>query len=134
MRKRPKGKPDKDYYAVKVEQLGLLESRYEIGEIDILYGDEVQISEEGYVPYGWQFADEDVCIESAKGAHVNCFGLLTRANEFIYQTTENIITSDFIVEQLDGLSFKISKPTVVVLGQCEGSQGKKGTGDAGILG
>ena len=41
MRKRPKGKPDKDYYAVKVEQLGLLESRYEIGEIDILYGDEV---------------------------------------------------------------------------------------------
>ena len=86
------------------------------------------------MPYGWQFADEDVCIESAKGAHVNCFGLLTRANEFIYQTTENIITSDFIVEQLDGLSFKISKPTVVVLGQCEGSQGKKGTGDAGILG
>lgn len=108
-----------------MEQLGLLESRYELGEIDILYGDEVQISEEGYVPYGWQFADEDVCIESAKGGHINCFGLLTRGNEFIYQTTQNIITSDFIVEQLDRLSFEINKPTVVVLDNAKVHRAKK---------
>jgi len=108
-----------------VEQLGLLESRYEIGEIDILYGDEVQISEEGYVPYGWQFSDEDVCIESAKGGHVNCFGLLSRRNEFIYQMTLDTITSDFIVEQLDNLSFEISKPTVVVLDNAKVHRAKK---------
>lgn len=103
----------------------MLESRYEIGEIDILYGDEMQISEEGYVPYGWQFSDENVCVESAKGGHINCFGLLSRDNEFIYQTTEETITSDFIVEQLDKLSFKISKPTVVVLDNAKVHRAKK---------
>lgn len=92
IRKVVKGKPNKEYYDVKVEQLALLEKRAELGEIDILYGDETQISEEGYVPYGWQFSDENVCIESAKGAHINCFGLLSRDNSFR--------TPDFIIYKL----------------------------------
>ena len=85
------------------------------GEIELFYGDEMQVSQEGYVPYGWQFKDENIAIVSAKGTHMNCFGLLARNNHFIYKTTIGTITSDFIIEQLDRLSFSIRKHTVLVL-------------------
>ena len=88
------------YYKSKVQQLALLEERCESGEIDLLYGDETQVSEEGYVPYGWQFKDENVCIASAKGKRINCFGLLSRNNEFVFETTTQTITADFVIEQL----------------------------------
>ena len=50
---------------------------------------------------------------------------MSRWSEFIYQTTQDIITSDFIVEQLDNLPFEISKPTVVVLDNAKVHRAKK---------
>ena len=73
------------------------------------------MSEEGYVPYGWQFKDESVCIEVAKGQRLNCFGLISRQNQLHYATTEDSITATFVVNQLETLSWQLSKPTVVVL-------------------
>lgn len=67
------------------------------------------------MPYGWQFKDEDVCIEAATGSRLNCFGLISRTNEFIFKTTEQTITASFIFEQLDLLSWDIKKQTIVVL-------------------
>lgn len=43
------------------------------------------------------------------------FGLISRDNQFYYQTSGKKMTADFIVEQLDKFSFAINKPTVVVL-------------------
>jgi transposase len=83
--------------------------------VDLFYGDESQVSPEGYVPYGWQFAEEQVFIESAKGKGLNCFALISRDNRIRYATREESITADFIVEALDRLSWEIVKPTVVVL-------------------
>lgn len=81
----------------------------------LYYGDESSVSETGYVPYGWQFADESVGIPSAHGKHLNCWGLLSRDNKLIFKTTQENINSKFVFEQLDMLSFQIRKPTVVVL-------------------
>ncbi len=67
------------------------------------------------VPYGWQFKDEDVFMPSAKGKGLNCFGLLSRSNRLMFRTTTNTISSDFILEQLEQLSFSIRKVTVIVL-------------------
>jgi len=97
------------------EQLQLLEAQSEKGAIDLYYGDETKVSEEGYVPYGWQFEDEDIAIEATKGRSVNCFGLVSRSNGFVYGNSEANINSDFVIEVLDRLSLSISKPTVVVL-------------------
>ena len=85
------------------------------GLIDLYYGDESRVSIEPCVPYGWQFADEDVFMPSSQGAGLNCFALLSRANELVFETTRQTITSDFIVEQMEQLSFSIKKVTVVVL-------------------
>lgn len=95
--------------------MSLLEQQSEAGAIDLLYGDESRVSEQGYVPYGWQFQDEQVSIEVSKGKGLNCFALLSRSNELRYQTTTGSITADFVVECLDRLSFGLQKPTVVVL-------------------
>ena len=92
-----------------------LEKQAQQGTIDLFFGDETQFSEQGYVPYAWQFDDEDVAINASKGKSINCFGLYSRTNQFLYRNSEKTINSFFIVETLDELSFKISKPTVIVL-------------------
>lgn len=93
----------------------LLEQRSGQGEIELYYGDETQISEEGYVPYGWQFKDENISILSAKGKSINCFGMITTNHDFVATTTLEPINTSFIIEHLDRFSFQINKHTVVVL-------------------
>lgn len=95
--------------------LGLLEKRSENGEIDLFYGDESQVSEAGYVPYGWVFDDEVVEIPAQKGESINIFGLISRNNRLLFKTTPKNIDSEFVWQILDELSLKITKQTVVVL-------------------
>lgn len=92
-----------------------MEEQSLLGHIDLFYGDESQVSEEGYVPYGWQFSDEDITIEVAKGRSINCFALISRDNKMIHRSTEQNITATFIAEQLEQISVSILRPTVVVL-------------------
>jgi len=92
-----------------------LEEQSQRGVIDLYYGDESQVSEVGYVPYAWQFADESVHVAAGRGRSMNYFGLLSRSNRLYYKAREQTITSSFVLEQLDGFSLTITKPTVVVL-------------------
>lgn len=85
------------------------------GWIDLYYGDESRVSLEPCVPYAWQFRDEDVFMPSDKGAGLNCFALLSRSNQCRFETTQSIINSTFIAEQLERLSFELKRSTVVVL-------------------
>ncbi len=93
----------------------MLEEMSEHGLLDLYYGDESRVSVEPCVPYGWQFKEEEVFMPSAKGAGLNCFALLSRANECRFETTTQTIDSAFIVEQLESLSFGLERVTVVVL-------------------
>ena len=95
--------------------MSLLEKQAELGRINLFYADETQFSQQGYVPYGWQFDDEKVAIEACKGKALNCFGLLSRTNQFFYKATLQKIDSNFIIEVLDRFSLSISKNTFVVL-------------------
>ena len=92
-----------------------MEQQGEKGHIDLFYGDESRVCEEGYVPYGWQFKGEEVFIAAAKGRGINCFALLSRDNKLIYRLTEQSIDAGFIVAELEHLSMNIQKQTVVVL-------------------
>jgi len=112
---RPKGKPNADLYQVRCQALSLLEEQRRTGSIDLFYGEESRVSEEGYVPYRWQFKDESVEIQVAKGQRLNCFALISRQNQLHYATSSSSIRAVFVVEQLEALSWKLTKPTVVVL-------------------
>ena len=123
IRKRVKGKPNADIYTLKVEALTELEHLDQAGHIDLYYGDATGVSQTGYVPYAWQFRDEDLSIPVTKGKQLNCFALVKRTaerpstNDCYFNTTKQTITAAYVLEQLDAFSFKLNKPTVVVLDQ-----------------
>lgn len=100
---------------MKVECLGELEQLSKSGLIELYYGDESRVSLDPCVPYGWQFAGEEVFMPSSKGEGLNCFALLSRANDLLFETTRRRMTSNFIIEQLERLSFSAKQVTVVVL-------------------
>lgn len=110
-----KRQPIKEVYELKKDGLAVLERLSEAGLIELLYGDESRLSEQPCVPYGWQFADEKVFMPSAKGAGINLFGLINRANRLVFEMTAEKITSAFIIGQMEKLLDGITKPTVVVL-------------------
>ncbi len=110
---------------MKKEVLGKLETLSQSGLIELYYGDESGVDLEPCVPYGWQFSDEAVSMPSAKGAGINCFGLFTRSNKSVVALSENSINAEFVIEQLERLSFSIEKITVVVLDNARIHTGKK---------
>jgi transposase len=83
--------------------------------IDLFYGDESHVCSEGYVPYGWQFPDEDVYIPVEKGYKINMWAIITRKNKIYSTITEQNIDADFVFDQLETISLKIQKITVIVL-------------------
>jgi transposase len=110
-----KGRETAAIYQHKQEILGELETLSNNQLIDLYYSDESRVALEPCVPYGWQFADEEVAMPSAKGGGLNCFALLSRDNRCLINTSEETFTSRFIFERLEDLSFKLPKLTVVVL-------------------
>lgn len=104
-----------EVYQPKRELLSELETLSERGLIDLYYGDESRVALEPNVPYGWQFADEEVAMPSEKGSGLNCFALLKRNNQAVIETTERAMDSQFIFDKLEDFSIGIKKLTVVVL-------------------
>ena len=98
-----------------MSQLAELEKLFQQGAIHLFYGDETRVCSKGYVPYGWQFPDEDVFIPVGKAYKINVWGLINRHNETHWATTEQHIDAAFIFAQLEQLSCCIQKQTVVVL-------------------
>jgi transposase len=92
-----------------------LEKLDSTGEIELYYADESHVCSSGYVPYGWQFKDEDVFIPSEKSGRLNIFGMITRRNQYEGFMTQESINADKVVEFLDRMSFQIRKRTFVVL-------------------
>ncbi len=92
-----------------------LEKLEEQGLIDLFYGDQTHVSSEGYVPYGWQFPDEEVSILVEKAYKINCLSLINRQNQCFWTTNEENIDALFMCNFLDDLSLKIRKETFVAL-------------------
>jgi transposase len=107
--------PNPDVYGFKRECLAEYEALSEQGHIDLYYGDECRVSLQPCVPYGWQFADEDVSMPSGQGGGLNCFALLSRDNRCHVRLTEGTINAAWVSERLDALSLALPRLTVVVL-------------------
>ncbi len=95
-----------------MQELEELDSK---GDIDLFYADESHVCTNGYVPYGWQYKDEDVYVPAERAARLNIFGMITRRNEYRGFTTQESINADKVLEYLDLMSFTVKKKTVIVL-------------------
>ena len=125
IRKRPRGVPSPQLYAYKSEKLQELEHLNRDGKIDLYYADESHVCTEGYVPYGWQFRDEDVYIPSQKAQRVNIFGMIDRNNRYHGFTTTESIDADKVVEYLDDFSLRTKRDTFIVLDNASVHRNKK---------
>ena len=85
------------------------------GYIDLLYGDASQVNTLGYIPYGWQFAEEQVAIPVSKSESIHCWAFISRNNQCHFWTNYRSISSDFVIDKLEQLSWQIKRPTVLVL-------------------
>jgi transposase len=110
-------KPDPQVYAHKLACLKELEALSTQGVIDLYYGDETGVSTAGYCPYAWQHKDEKISIAALpiSRQRLNCFGCISRTNQFWHATTAKAIDGQFIFEQLEAFSQTLTKPTVLVL-------------------
>ena len=87
----------------------------------LYYADESHVCTNGYVPYGWQFKNEDIYIPSEKAARLNIFGMITKRNQYKGFTTQESINADKIVDYLVIL-FQCYEEDCNCLGQCFCSQ------------
>lgn len=110
-------KPDQELYEYKIACLAVPERLSEQGWIDLYYGDETGVSTAGYCPYAWQHKDEDLSVAALPitRQRLNCFGCISRTNQFWSATTTKAIDGEFIFEQLNAFSQTLTKPTVLVL-------------------
>lgn len=125
IRKRPRGVPSPQLYAYKTEKLQELEHLNKGGKIDLYYADESHVCTEGYVPYGWQFRDEDVYVPSQKAQRVNIFGMIDRNNRYHGFITAESIDADKVIACLDAFSLDIKKDTFIVLDNASVHRNKK---------
>ena len=107
-----------------METLDLLEQQAQKGLLDVYYGDESGVSEQGYCPYGWQFKDEKVSILATHGQQINCFGILSRDNQWHFKTTTQSINTDFLIRFFDEFVINLKRITVIVLDNAKIHQSK----------
>jgi transposase len=111
-----KREPLAEIYQLKKEGLAELERLAEAGGLELLYGDASRISEHPVVPYGWQFAAEEVFMPAAaQGASVNLFGFISRANRLVFEMTAERITARFVIGMVEKVLEQLRPPTVIVL-------------------
>lgn len=110
-------KPDPQVYAHKLACLRELEALSTQRLIDLYYGDETGVSTAGYCPYAWQHKDEKLSVAALPISRVrlNCFGCISRSNQFWHATTAKTIDGAFIFEQLEAFTQTLDKPTFLVL-------------------
>ncbi|MDR0540754.1 MAG: transposase [Dysgonamonadaceae bacterium] len=77
------------------------------------------------MPDGWQFKGEDYYVPCDRKFRLNCFGVIDRNSNYDGFTTTKAINSDRIIEYLDGLSLRIKKKTVLVLGNARIHRARK---------
>lgn len=115
IRKRPRVTPSPQLVELKVLQLQELVNLWKTGFIDLWFGDESHVCTSGYVPYGWQFPGEDVCVPVQKEQRLNIFGMVSPACEFHgFDSTESI-NGEKLAGYLDDFSRKIVRPTFIAL-------------------
>lgn len=115
IRKRPRVNPSPQLVELKRYQLQELANLWSAGAINLFFGDESHVCTSGYVPYGWQFDDEDVYVPSNNKERLNIFGMVSPDCKYEGFDSTDSITGQKLAEWLDDYSKTIDKVTFVVL-------------------
>jgi transposase len=107
---------DPEEYELKTTHLTQLQALDKEGKIALYYGDESGFSLTSAIPYGWQFAGEQVATQPRHSQRFNVLGFYhPHANDLYTAARTGRLDSAFVIATLDAWVATRTTPTVLVL-------------------
>lgn len=107
---------NEELYQYFKEELSLLKSSAEKGEIDLCYFDETGLNMNPNVPYAWQEKGKTALLPALRTRGMTILGILNPlANTFIGNRYQGAANAQCVIQTLDDFSLKLSKKTILIL-------------------
>jgi len=107
---------DETAYAFFKTELGALRAWAASGEVDLCYGDEMGLSRQAVVPYGWQeMGKSDAFMPATPSGNLTTLGFFYEDNRLESYVLSGAITSDMMVRCVTDFVSRLTKPTVLIL-------------------
>ena len=97
-------------------EVGALRDWAASGEIDLCYCDEMGLSRQAVVPYGWQpLGKSEAYIPATPSGNLTTLGFLYEDNRFESYLQEGAMNSAMLVKCMDDFASRLVKKTVVIM-------------------
>lgn len=88
----------------------------ETGEIDLCYGDEMGVSRQAIVPYGWQpVGKSEAYVPATPSGNLTTLGFFYTDNRFEGYLQQGAMSSAMLIECVDDFAGRLTKKTVLIL-------------------
>jgi len=114
-RKSLKSKQDPEVYEKKLTELQQLIDLHKNNFIDLVFADATGFNLQGYIPYGWQPANEYIHITPSKKGSLQIFGFMGLDNSLEAYSCKGSLNSAAVIAFMDDFVKRITQPTVAVI-------------------
>lgn len=105
--------PDYEFFQGEMKALQALEH---VGQIDLFYYDEMGLSRQALVPYGWQpTGTSPAFVGATPRGNLTTMAFMSRDNRLRAFTGQGAATADLVVACFEDFARSLTKPTVVIL-------------------
>lgn len=103
-------------YAFFREEIKALQAWADTGEIDLCYGDEMGVSRQAVVPYGWQpVGKSEAFMPATPSGNLTTLGFFYRDNRLESYVHQGAMTSALFVKCVDDFASGLTRKTVLIL-------------------
>lgn len=103
-------------YAFFKEELKALQALSNTGEIDLCYGDEMGVSRQAVVPYGWQAVGKsEAFVPTTPSGNLTVLGFLSTDNRFEGYLQPGAMSSAMLIACIDDWASRLRRKTVLIL-------------------
>lgn len=108
-----RNQPDYEFFQGEVKTLHALE---QTGQIDLFYYDEMGLSRQALVPYGWQpKGASPAFIGATPSGNLTTMAFMSRDNRLRAFTCQGAATAELVVACFEDFAQSLTKPTIVIL-------------------
>lgn len=107
---------DETAYSFFKTELTALRAWAASGEVDLCYGDEMGLSRQAVVPYGWQeVGKSDAFMAATPSGNLTTLGLYYEDNRLESYVLSGAMTSEMMITCINDFVSRLLKPTVLIL-------------------
>lgn len=106
---------DVESYNTKLRELKKLIDLEKDSHIDIFYADATGFNQKGYVPYGWQPANEYIHITPERGKTLQIFGFMSKDNRLEAYSCNGTLNSAMVIAFIDDFVQTLTQKTYVII-------------------